>query len=95
MGATGNRLPRCGDILADRYADTAGLLSAPQVRFERFYRADQACTRETPGAGLGLSLVQAVVRAYGGRVTIASAGVGQGTTVEVWWPLPTAAETAS
>jgi signal transduction histidine kinase len=62
--------------------------------FERFYRADKARPRETPGAGLGLSLVQAVVRAYGGRVTIASAGVGQGTTVDVWWPLPTAAEMA-
>jgi signal transduction histidine kinase len=59
--------------------------------FERFYRADKARTRETPGVGLGLSLVQEVVRAYGGRVTINSAGVGQGTTVEVWWPLPPAA----
>jgi signal transduction histidine kinase len=57
--------------------------------FERFYRADKARSRETPGAGLGLSLVQEVVRAYGGRVTIDSPGVGQGTTVEVWWPLST------
>jgi signal transduction histidine kinase len=62
--------------------------------FERFYRADKARTRETPGVGLGLSLVQEVVCAYGGRVTIDSAGVDQGTTVDVWWPLPTAAEMA-
>lgn len=55
--------------------------------FERFYRADKARTRETPGAGLGLSLVQEVVRAYGGCVTIRSPGLGQGATVEVWWPL--------
>ena len=63
--------------------------------FERFYRADQARTRQTPGVGLGLSLVQEVVGAYGGRVTIESAGVDKGATVHVWWPLPTAAEMAS
>jgi signal transduction histidine kinase len=59
--------------------------------FERFYRADKARSRETPGVGLGLSLVQEVVCAYHGRTTIDSPGVGQGTTVDVWWPLPTAA----
>ena len=62
--------------------------------FERFYRADKARTRQTPGVGLGLSLVQEVVGAYGGRVAIDSAGVNQGTTVHVWWPLPSAAEMA-
>jgi signal transduction histidine kinase len=62
--------------------------------FERFYRADQARTREMPGVGLGLSLVQEVVRAYSGRATIDSDGVDQGSTVDVWWPLPTAAEMA-
>jgi signal transduction histidine kinase len=63
--------------------------------FERFYRADQAHTRQTPGVGLGLSLVQEVVGAYGGRVTIESDGVDKGAIVHVWWPLPTAAEMAS
>jgi signal transduction histidine kinase len=63
--------------------------------FERFYRADKARTRETPGVGLGLSLVQEVVGAYGGRVTIESDGVDKGAIVHVWWPLPTAAEMAS
>ena len=63
--------------------------------FERFYRADKARTRQTPGVGLGLSLVQEVVRAYGGRVIIDSPGVDKGTTVHVWWPLPTSAEIAS
>jgi signal transduction histidine kinase len=60
--------------------------------FERFYRADQARSRETPGVGLGLSLVREVIGAYGGRVTIDSPGIDKGTTVDVWWPLPTAAE---
>ncbi|MEV4705784.1 HAMP domain-containing sensor histidine kinase [Actinoplanes sp. NPDC049316] len=38
----------------------------PRV-FDRFYRADSA--RALPGSGLGLSIVQRVVDAHGGRVT--------------------------
>ena len=55
--------------------------------FERFYRADKARTRESGGVGLGLSLVQEVLNAYKGRITIDSPGPGRGTTVQVWWPL--------
>jgi two-component system, OmpR family, sensor kinase len=36
--------------------------------FERFYRGDQARTRRSGGAGLGLSIVAALVAAHGGRV---------------------------
>lgn len=41
---------------------------APRV-FDRFYRADSA--RALPGSGLGLSIVQRVVDAHGGRATVA------------------------
>ena len=58
--------------------------------FDRFYRVDTGRGRKVPGVGLGLSLVKRVVESYDGRVTIDSPGLGQGTTVEVWWPLPTA-----
>ena len=38
--------------------------------FERFYRADTAHSRETAGAGLGLSIVQAICLAHGGRASV-------------------------
>ena len=46
---------------------------APRV-FDRFYRADSA--RALPGSGLGLSIVQRVVDAHGGRVTVARSARG-------------------
>ncbi len=55
--------------------------------FERFYRANKARTREIDGVGLGLSLVQTVIKLYNGRIQISSPGVGEGTAVNVWWPL--------
>jgi two-component system OmpR family sensor kinase len=40
--------------------------------FERFTRGDSSRTRESGGAGLGLSLVQAITAAHGGRVAVSS-----------------------
>lgn len=47
---------------------------------ERFYRIDSARDREAGGAGLGLAIVDEVVRAHGGRLEILSA-LGKGTTI--------------
>lgn len=44
--------------------------------FERFTRGDSARTREEGGAGLGLALVEAIVRAHGGSVSLHSARAG-------------------
>ncbi len=38
--------------------------------FERFYRGDPARSRQTGGAGLGLSIVAAIVDAHGGSVAV-------------------------
>jgi signal transduction histidine kinase len=51
----------------------------PRVN-ERFFRVDRAHTRSVPGSGLGLALVTAVARQYGGELQISSSGVpGEGT----------------
>jgi two-component system, OmpR family, sensor kinase len=53
--------------------------------FERFARGDASRTRGADaGAGLGLALVQAIVQAHGGRVTLTSRPGD--TTVEVTLP---------
>jgi PAS domain S-box-containing protein len=36
--------------------------------FDRFYRVDNALTRETQGAGLGLYIVRSIIDAHGGRI---------------------------
>ncbi len=61
----------------------------PRV-FDRFYRADNA--RALPGSGLGLSIVQRVVDAHGGRATVARSARG-GALLRL--ELPAAAPPAS
>ena len=56
--------------------------------YERFYRADKAHSRNIPGTGLGLALVKSIVEAYNSQITIESAGVGKGTTVNILWTTP-------
>jgi two-component system OmpR family sensor kinase len=54
--------------------------------FERFYRADQARTRQTGGTGLGLAIVSALVSAHGGTVAVDTAP-GRGATFRIALPL--------
>jgi two-component system OmpR family sensor kinase len=54
--------------------------------FERFFRADPSRSRDTGGAGLGLSIVAAIVAAHGGTVEAAPAP-GRGSVFIVRIPL--------
>jgi heavy metal sensor kinase len=54
--------------------------------FERFYREDSSRSRAIEGAGLGLSLVEWIVRQHQGRVSVTSRPK-QGSTFRVELPL--------
>jgi len=63
-----------------------GAEALPRV-FEQFYREDGSRTSRVPGTGLGLAVVERIVRDHGGRVE-ASSGPGPGTTILVELPQP-------
>ena len=53
--------------------------------FDRLFRSSDAVRQQVPGAGLGLTIAQAIVEAHGGRIS-ATSQVGVGTTVRVVLP---------
>jgi two-component system, sporulation sensor kinase E len=63
-------------------ADTGGGIPQEQINriFEPFY------TTKKKGSGLGLMIVQRIVRAHNGRIELES-HVGRGTTFKIWLPL--------
>src|SRR5581483_2360403 len=63
-------------------ADTGGGIPQDQINriFEPFF------TTKKKGSGLGLMIVQRIVRAHNGRIELES-HVGRGTTFRVWLPL--------
>lgn len=56
------------------------------VLFLPFHRAESARLRAVPGAGLGLTVVAAVVHSHGGEIT-ATSGDGTGSRFEIRLPL--------
>ncbi len=54
--------------------------------FERFYRVDQARSRESGGTGLGLSIVRHVVQNHSGNISVKSME-GVGSTFTIVFPL--------
>ncbi|MBN1246855.1 MAG: hypothetical protein JXC32_04315, partial [Anaerolineae bacterium] len=54
--------------------------------FGRFFRGDEARTRQIPGSGLGLAIVKGILDVHGGQITVDST-VGHGTTITVLLPL--------
>lgn len=54
--------------------------------FNRFYRAPGRFMARVKGTGLGLFIVQSIVKKHGGRVFAESAGLGQGSTFTIQLP---------
>jgi signal transduction histidine kinase len=93
-GAIAVTAERSGPQVSVTVADRGiGIDAADQAKiFEPFYRAAAVVAAQMQGAGLGLSLVQRIVQAHGGRVTVKSApGEGSAFTVT----LPSAGERAA
>jgi signal transduction histidine kinase len=64
-----------------------GISPGDQKRiFEPFYRAAEVVAAQMQGAGLGLSLVQRVVQAHGGRIVVTSAKAA-GSQFTVYLPV--------
>ncbi len=53
--------------------------------FDRFYRVDKHRGRRNGGAGLGLSIVKAIVTGHGGKISLESE-VGHGTKLDLIFP---------
>jgi two-component system sensor histidine kinase BaeS len=74
-----------------RVQDTGEGIAAEQLPyvFDRFYRTDEARSRDRGGTGMGLAIVKANVEAHGGTATVTSQGVGRGSTLTIVLPSPT------
>ncbi len=77
---------RHGDMVEISVVDQGIGIAAKDLDriFERFYRADQARSRDTGGTGLGLAIVKHIAVNHGGRVDVASTpGVGSTFTLRL------------
>lgn len=55
--------------------------------FKRFYRSQSKASAATKGTGLGLFIVQTIIKNHGGKITAESKGEGKGSTFLIKLPL--------
>ena len=85
VAVTLSREPECAVVVIED--DGPGVPEADRQRiFERFARLEEARTRASGGAGLGLAVVRSIATAHGGTVTVGDARLG-GARFEVRLPL--------
>jgi len=84
-------LRRAGDRAVLEVRDTGTGIPADQLPrvFERFHRIEGARARTHEGSGIGLALVQELVKMHGGEVGVTSE-IGRGTTFTVTLPFGSA-----
>ena len=76
-----------GEVVFAVIDNGIGIAVGQQRRiFRRFYRVDQDLSRHTSGVGLGLSIVESIVRGHRGTVKVVSAP-GQGSTFTIRLPV--------
>jgi signal transduction histidine kinase len=55
--------------------------------FKQFYRATGEETTKIKGTGLGLHIVESIIKSHGGKVSVKSKGIGKGSTFAVHLPV--------
>ena len=81
------RVRQQDSVVAIEIADCGiGIARGEQRKiFEKFYRAGSELVHDTKGAGLGLALVQHIVKAHGGSINVESTP-GRGSTFTILLP---------
>lgn len=88
-GQVSLRASRDGEKVVIEVSDSGEGISSEHLPhiFDRFYKASSTNGLASPGSGLGLSIVKAIIIRHGGHIS-ASSEPGRGTTVRMEVPSP-------